>query len=53
MKDLKPYIIELKEDETMKPKVYPNNCRIEGLNWRLVIVITYNECIFSINNDIW
>ncbi len=32
IKDLKPYIVEFKEDKIMKLKVYPNNCTVESPN---------------------
>ena len=32
MKELKLYIVEFNENSTMKPKVYPFDCGIEGEN---------------------
>lgn len=52
MEDLKPYMVEFEEDGTMKPKVYPDDCVVEGLNQRLVIVITYDEYTFTANDGV-
>ena len=32
MEELKPYMVEFNEDGTMKPKVYPSDCAVEGEN---------------------
>lgn len=32
MEDLKPYMIEFKDNRTMKPKVYPDDCAITSPN---------------------
>ena len=53
MEDLKFYVVEFQEDGTIKPKVYPDDCRIEGPNWRPIIIIIYDKYIFSANNDVW
>lgn len=42
IKDLKPYLVEFELDETMKPKIYPNNCIVEFSNQQLIIVIFYD-----------
>lgn len=52
MKELKPYLVEFNEDKIMKNKEYWLDCAIKSINRRPVIVITYDESIFSINNDI-
>lgn len=52
MEDLKHYIVEFKKDETMKSKVYPDNCIVEDLNQQIDIIITYNNYIFSANDSI-
>lgn len=52
MKELKSYLIEFNEDGIIKDKKYPLDCIIRGINWRPVIIITYNESTFSINNGI-
>lgn len=53
MEDFKPYIVELEQEETMKPKIYPNDCAIKGPNWQPVIVIIHDEFIFSANDEFW
>ena len=52
MEELKPYMVEFNENGTMKPKVYPSDCAVEGKNRRPVIVITHDECTFSANNGV-
>lgn len=32
MEELKPYIIEVFEDDVIKPKVYPSDCAVGGEN---------------------
>ncbi len=32
MEELKPYMVEFNEDGTMRPKVYPPDCAVEGEN---------------------
>ena len=46
MEDLKPYLVEFNEDDTMKDKTYPPDCAIEGEDRQPVIIITHDECIF-------
>lgn len=52
MEELKPYIVEFDKNNTIKPKVYLSNCVVKNNNWRLVIVITHEQCKFSNNNRI-
>lgn len=52
MKDLESYLIEFEKDRSIKTKKFPDNCTIKGDKYCLVIVITYNECIFFANNEI-
>lgn len=52
IEDLKFYMVEFKEDETMKPKVYLNNYIVEDPNQRLVIIITHDKYIFFVNNGV-
>lgn len=52
MEELKLYIIEFEEKNTMKPKIYPSNYVVKNNDWQLIIVITHNEYIFSANNKI-
>ena len=50
MKELKPYMIEFHDNDTMKLKVYLSDCEVKSENCQLIIVITYDECIFSTDN---
>lgn len=52
MEELKPYMVEFNEDGTMKPKVYPLDCAVEGENRRPIIVITHDECTFFANDGV-
>ena len=52
IEDLKSYKIEFEEDGNMKAKVYPDDYAVESQNWQAVIVITYDKCTFSANNDV-
>lgn len=52
MKELESYLIEFNKDEIIKDKKYLSNYTINNANWRLIIIITYDENIFSINNYI-
>lgn len=45
MDELKPYVVEFNEDDTIKDKEYPKI-------WQPIIGITYNKYIFSTNNSI-
>ena len=53
MEDLKPYMVEFEENGTMKPKVYPEDCVVGGDKRQPIIMITYDECMFSSNDRIW
>lgn len=46
------YLVEFNKNNAMKDKTYPFDCVASGKNCQLVIVITYNKCIFSTNNGI-
>ena len=52
MKELEPYLVEFEEDGTMKAQKYPSDCKVRGEECQPVIVITYDECIFSSNDGI-
>lgn len=52
MEELKLYIVEFEENSVMKKKIYLFNYIVYNLNYCLIILITYNKCIFSINNGI-
>ena len=50
MKSLLPYLVEFFEDGTMVPKEYPDDCAVEGLDQKSIIMITYDESTFSAND---
>ena len=52
MEDLKPYMVEFEANGTMKPKVYPEDCVVGGDKRQPIIMITYDECMFSSNDRI-
>lgn len=52
MKELKPYMIEFKEDSVMKNKIYLSNCGVRGENQQSVILITNDKCTFFANDNI-
>ena len=52
MEKLKPYMVEFEENSVIKKKIYPSDCVIYGSICCPIIVITYDECIFSANNSI-
>ena len=45
-------MVQFFEDGIIKPKVYPSNYVIKGENCQPIIVITYDECTFFINNSV-
>lgn len=53
IKKLKPYMVDFFEDNVMKPKVYSFNYKVKNENSWLIIVITYDEYIFFVNNKVW
>lgn len=52
VEELKPYLVEFNEDGIMKEKIYSVDCTVGDSDCRPVIVITYDEYIFSANNRI-
>lgn len=40
-------------DIAINPKVYPSDCTVIDNNCQSIIVITYDDCIFSITDWIW
>ena len=52
MKEMEPYLVEFREDDTMKDKNYLLDCAVRGENYWPIIVITYDECTFSANDSI-
>lgn len=45
-------MVEFEKNNIIKKKIYPFNCIFHSFNCRPIIVITYNEYIFSANNSI-
>jgi hypothetical protein len=45
-----PYMVEFNENGSMKPKEYPNDCRVGGPDRQPIIFITHDESIFSAND---
>ena len=52
MKELESYLVEFNKNGIIKAKEYLSNYAIESSNSQLIIVIIYNESIFSANNSI-
>lgn len=52
MKDLKLYLIKFEKDESMKTKKYLDDYIVGKEKYYPIIIITYNKCIFSVNNRI-
>ncbi len=46
---LKPYLVKFDENGTIKPKVYLSNCKVKGNNRGPILLITNDECTFSLN----
>ncbi len=51
MKALLPYFVKFKEDSTILPKKYPENCAVGSSNRRPIIMITHDKSTFSANNS--
>ena len=52
IEDLKPYLVEFNEDDTMNDKTYPPDYTVGVEDRRPVIIITHDECIFLANDSI-
>ena len=52
MEKFKPYMVEFFEDDMMKSKIYPSNCKVGGENRQPIIVITHDECTFFANDGV-
>ena len=50
MKSLLLYFVEFSDDESILPKVYTDDCKVEGSDQRSIIMITYDECTSSKND---
>lgn len=51
IKSLLSYFIEFSNDKSILPKIYSENCVVDDLIWRLIIMIIYNKSIFFVNNS--
>ena len=52
MAKLNSYMIEFDEDSVMRARNYSSDCVIGGEKQWLIITITYNKCIFFVNDNI-
>ena len=52
-KVIKPLLVEFKEDNSIKSKIYSEDYVVGGLNRRPIIFVTNYESIFNINNGQW
>ena len=52
IEELKSYIVEFKENDAMKSKIYPSDSKVGGNDWWPITVIIHDEYIFSANNGI-
>lgn len=48
----KPYLVEFNENSKIKDKIYLSNCAVDNKHCRSVIIMTYNEYTFSVNDSI-
>ena len=51
IKSLLLYFVEFKEDSTILPKEYPDDCVVGSTNRQPIITITYDKSTFSANNS--
>lgn len=49
----KLYLVEFDENSKIKDKIYLSNCIVGNKHCRLVIIMTYNKCTFSVNDSIY
>lgn len=52
IKNLELYLVQFKKNKSIKIPKYLNNCGMRGDKYYFIIIITYNKCMFSINNRI-
>lgn len=52
MLDLEPYLVKFDFKETVKDKVYFNDCHVRDRDSKPVIMIIDDECIFFASNKI-
>lgn len=50
MKEMQPYLVQFSEDGSMKEKIYPEGCIVNGPGRRPIVMITHDESIFSAND---
>lgn len=50
---MKPYIVEFDENGAIKNKEYFINYVVEGNKCQLIIIITHDKYIFSVNDRVW
>ena len=51
IKSFLSYFVKFEEDGKILPKKYPSGCAVEGLNQRLIIIITRDKSTFSANDN--
>ena len=51
MNALLPYFVDFKKDVTILSKKYWDDCTVVSSDQQPIIIITYDESIFSINNS--
>ncbi|KAI1002517.1 hypothetical protein K3495_g5683 [Podosphaera aphanis] len=52
MDNLGPYLVEFEADGSIKNKIYPAGCQVDGENCRPINVITHDECTFSADDGL-
>lgn len=53
IKEFELYLIEFRENNTIKVKNYFLNCKLKNDKHWLIIVYTYNKYMFWLNNSIY
>lgn len=53
IKELKLYIVKFEENSVIKDKIYLFDYTVHDNDYYLIIIIIYNEYIFSTNDRIW
>ena len=53
MKSLLPYFVRFSDDESIFSKVYSDDYAVKRLDRRPIIMIIYDESIFSANDGRW
>lgn len=47
----KIYLVKFKEDSSIKPKIYIEDCVVRHVNWWPIIFIIYNKNTFNANDS--